>query len=184
MFRNIDGAIRDGFTPFHPRDPSIPLRSTRDDSCFCHLERSDSVVERSRPIGAFSLTIHTRSAQPAKDKRLSAVLRPGWLRTAGAKRRIDRLSCRAEGRRPAAETSQRSGIFTLAIRMGSRLFHPRDPSTVLGVTDRNGYAWLGVTKKCTYFVVNREKCTTFGTSDPPERRDSRCRYVNVRNLPV
>ena len=93
MFRNIDGAIRDGFTPFHPRDPSIPLRSTRDDSCLCHLERSDSVVERSRPIGAFSLTIHTRSAQPAKDKRLSAVLRPGWLRTAGAKRRIGRLSC-------------------------------------------------------------------------------------------
>jgi len=54
MFRNIDGAIRDGFTPFHPRDPSIPLRSTRDDSCFCHLERSDSVVERSRVRRTFA----------------------------------------------------------------------------------------------------------------------------------
>ena len=85
--------------------------------------------------------------------------------------------CHVERRaKPVVETSRRSGTFTLTVRTGSRLFHPRDPSTVLGVTDRNGYAWLGVTKKCTYFVVNREKCTTFGTSDPPERRGSRCCY--------
>ncbi len=139
--RNIHHCGSQRLSTFHRRDPSIPLRFTRDDSlcchverrglgpevetsrqcgtftiatrtgsrpsdrrdssttpaaslgmtALCHLERSDSGVERSRPIGAFTLTTHPRSAQPAKDERLSAVLRPGWLRTAGAKRLTDRL---------------------------------------------------------------------------------------------
>ena len=71
--------------------PSRPLDFARGDSLCCHVERSDSEVETSRLDGTFTLTTHPRSAQPAKDKRLSAVLRPGWLRTAGAKRRFDQL---------------------------------------------------------------------------------------------
>ncbi len=50
------------------RDPSIPLRSTRDDSFRCHPEWSTfrCEVETSRPIGAFTFTNHTRSAQIAE----------------------------------------------------------------------------------------------------------------------
>ncbi len=48
------------------RDPSIPLRSTRGDSLCCHVERSDSKVETSRPIGACTFTNHTRSAHNAE----------------------------------------------------------------------------------------------------------------------
>ena len=50
------------------RDPSIPLRSTRDDSFRCHPEWSTfrCEVETSRPIGACTFTNHTRSAQIAE----------------------------------------------------------------------------------------------------------------------
>ena len=145
--------------------------------CACHVDGEK------RRCGASAFTTHTRSTQPAKDEAgLQSFARGGCVLPAQS---AESTGCHVERRaKPVVETSRRSGTFTLTVRTGSRLFHPRDPSTVLGVTDRNGYAWLGVTKKCTYFVVNREKCTTFGTSDPPERRDSRCRYVNVRNLPV
>ena len=73
--------------------PSRPLDFARGDSLCCHVERSTfrCEVETSRLIGAFTLTNLPRSAQPAKDERLSAVLRPGWLRTAGAKRLTDQL---------------------------------------------------------------------------------------------
>ena len=91
----LDGAYtiatRTGSRPSDRRDSSTTPAASLGMTALCHLERSDSGVERSRLIGAFTLTIHPRSAQPAKDKRLSAVLRLGWLRTAGAKRRFDRL---------------------------------------------------------------------------------------------
>ncbi len=56
------------YTTPDPRDPSIPLRSTRDDSESCHPEWSTfrCEVETSRPIGAFTFTNHTRSAQIAE----------------------------------------------------------------------------------------------------------------------
>ncbi len=83
------------FARIYANPPSRPLGFARGDSLCCHVERSTfrCEVETSRLIGAFTLTNLPRSAQPAKDERLSAVLRPGWLRTAGAKRRFDRLSC-------------------------------------------------------------------------------------------
>ena len=91
----LDGAstiaTRTGSRPSDRRDSSTTPAASLGMTALCHLERSDSGVERSRPIGAFTLTTHPRSAQPAKDERLSAVLRPGWLRTAGAKRRFDQL---------------------------------------------------------------------------------------------
>ena len=40
--------------------------NTRDDSLCCHVERSDSEVETSRPVGAFTLPNHTRNAQNAE----------------------------------------------------------------------------------------------------------------------
>ncbi len=56
------------YTTPDPRDPSIPLRSTRDDSGSCHPEWSTfrCEVETSRPIGACTFTNHTRSAQIAE----------------------------------------------------------------------------------------------------------------------
>ena len=113
---NIFHTTCTAYTTPDPRDPSIPLRSTRDDSfrchverrglgpevetsrldgastiatrtgsrpsdrrdsstapaaslgmtALCHLERSDSEVETSRPIGAFTFTNHTRNAQNAE----------------------------------------------------------------------------------------------------------------------
>ncbi len=56
------------YTTPDPRDPSIPLRSTRDDSFRCHVERSTfrCEVETSRPIGAFTFTNHIRNAQNAE----------------------------------------------------------------------------------------------------------------------
>ena len=154
----------------------MPLRFTRAGSPSVMLSggAASPAVETSRPIGTF--THHEPYTQcVASDVRsfLQSFARGGCGLQAQS---AESTGCHVERRaKPVVETSRRSGTFTLTVRTGSRLFHPRDPSTVLGVTDRNGYAWLGVTKKCTYFVVNREKCTTFGTSDPPERRGSRCR---------
>ena len=91
--RTFAAAIRKGschFTVETPRFRSASLGVT----AFAVMLSGGAAspeVETSRPIGAFTLTTHPRSAQPAKDKRLSAVLRPAWLRTAGAKRLTDRL---------------------------------------------------------------------------------------------
>ena len=57
-----------------------------------------------------------------------------------------------------------------------RNFYPCDSHGFTLVPPSGPLDKLGVTKKRTYFVINREKCTTFGTSDPPERRGSRCCY--------
>ena len=61
------------------RDPSIPLRSTRDDSFRCHPEWSTfrCEVETSRPIGACTLPNHTRCTQPAKDETFECSPSPG-----------------------------------------------------------------------------------------------------------
>ncbi len=63
-------ATRTGSRSYDRRDPSIPLRSARDDSGSCHPERRgvNPVIETSRPIGAFTFTSHTRSSQTAKDE--------------------------------------------------------------------------------------------------------------------
>ncbi len=72
--QNICRCGLQGLLPFHRRAPSIPLRFTRGDrtihharfTIVCHVERSDSEVETSRPIGAFTFTNHTRNAQIAE----------------------------------------------------------------------------------------------------------------------
>ena len=62
----LDGAstiaTRTGSRPSDRRDSSTTPAASLGMTALCHLERSDSEVERSRPIGAFTLTTHPRSA--------------------------------------------------------------------------------------------------------------------------
>ena len=60
------------YTTPDPRDPSIPLRSTRDDSFRCHVERRGlgPEVETSRHNGTF--TIATRTGSRPSDRRDSS----------------------------------------------------------------------------------------------------------------
>ena len=63
-----------------------------------------------------------RSAQPAKDERLSAVLRPGWLRTAGTKRRFDQLK---PSKKTEMTTFCKKSHFIIAIRKICTIFESR-----------------------------------------------------------
>ncbi len=71
----LDGAstiaTRTGSRPSDRRDSSTTPAASLGMTALCHLERSDSEVERSRPIGAFTIAAHPRSApnQPVETLR-------------------------------------------------------------------------------------------------------------------
>ena len=130
----------------------------------CRAEGRRPAVETSRPIGAFTFTNHTRSAQPAMDETFECSPSPGVA-----------ADCRRKApNRPAVMSSGGPQARSRDIPT-FRNFYPCDSHGFTLVPPSGPLDKLGVTKKRTYFVINREKCTTFGTSDPPERRGSRCR---------
>ena len=95
-------------------------------------------VETSRPIGAFTLTNHTRSTQPAKDETFECSPSPGVAADCRRKAPNRPAVMLSRGASPEVETSRPDGTFSGANRTGSRPSDRRDSSTApaaaLGMT--------------------------------------------------
>ena len=158
----------------------------------CRAEGRRPAVETSRPIGAFTFTNHTRSAQPAKDETFECSPSPGVAADCRRKAPNRPAVMLSGGASPEVETSRPDGTFSGANRTGSRPSDRRDSSTApaasLGMTITSSVTLSGASAESKGLEFAEHSPVRFARAlaNPPSRPldcargDSLCRHVERR----